>query len=672
MIRILQIQVFLLLLLVAPAIGQQQVKGLRVEVNPTPNYSLTKSSSNVASLTDGKFTGGNMYWKDLGTLGWQNINKITINITLPALTNIDYIKLNTVTGQKAQVNLPLSILVFGSKDQHSWQQLGDMMDKNKVEDAYYNIVSLTQQVDRSLQYLKLVVVPNGAYFFTDEITVFSKNNTAKALQPELTTDAIDTMVKSRRTAMINQRFAAEAPKNTAMSGKGNLVISPLQTAFSATDQSAQQASVSTMVGLTAYATFNVSNQTGKPQQLPVTITDAGNDAAVYWAKPVRSRDFKTVPDALMPIENGKPMQLKAGESAVLMVKVKPAKSGNQQLKLKTGDIEQTLNLAVSPASFASFTKYAPGVNVWAYFNDPLLKERPAASQRDLLAHGVTTFVFHPGILAPEKSLKDNDNLVKMLPMVKGFREVLLFLNIPAKKDNYWTTENKQQFINWYKSLLAALGQQGVNSANVYLYPVDELKPAQGGLYADFVKWVKSEVPDAKFFATVSDIKSLPLVQPLTDIVQVYNNNQLIAAAKSGQRSGQQIWLYDTKKPTKSQSPYSYYRMMGWKAFASGITGIGFWQYADAGHEKGATSLWDDFDGQSADYNVVYDDGPNVISSRRWEAFKSGVDDYALLQAYAKKFGNSAALKICNEVLSNAGNPYTGEEARKKIISALEK
>ncbi|WP_139170022.1 hypothetical protein [Chitinophaga terrae (ex Kim and Jung 2007)] len=671
MMRIFQIQVFLLLL-VASAIGQQPMKGLRADVAPAPNYSLTKSMSNVASLTDGKYTTGTMYWKDAGTLGWQNVNKITINITLPALTNIDFIKLNTVTGQKAQVNLPLSIMVFGSKDQQSWQQLGDMMDNNKVEDAYYNIISLTQQVDRSLRYLKLVVVPNGAYFFTDEISVFAKSNSARALQPDMSTDAIDTVVKSRRTAMIDRRFAA-APKGAAIAGGGSLTLSPLITAFSNPDQSGQQATVTTMVGLTTYATFNISNPTGKAQQIPVTLTDGGiGSTAVYWAKPVRSRDFKTVPDALMPIDNGQSLQLKPGESAVLVVKIKPSKSGNQQLKLKAGSMEQTVSLSVNPSSFSAYSKYAPDVNVWAYFNDPLLKDRPAAAQKDLLAHGATTFVFHPGILAPEKPLNQNSRLTDMLPMVKGFKQVLLFLNIPARKDDYWTPGNRQRFIAWYKSLVGALGQQGIASSNIYLYPVDEVKPAQGALYADFVKWVKSGVPDARFFATISDIKSLSLVQPLTDIVQVYNNNQLIAAAKSNQRPGQQIWLYDTKKPTKSLPPYSYYRLMGWKAFASGLTGFGFWQYADAGHDKGATSLWDDFDGQSADYNVVYDNGPAVISSRRWEAFKAGVDDYILLQAYAKKFGNGAALKICNEVLSNAGNPYTGEQARKNIISALEK
>ncbi|RFS22021.1 hypothetical protein DVR12_15370 [Chitinophaga silvatica] len=670
MMRIIKIGSLFGLLMLYIATTAQQIKGIRATVDPMPNYSLTKNQSNVATLTDGQFVTGNMYWKDPGTLGWQNVNRVTIDLTLPSGSSVGTIKLNTVTGQKAQVNLPLCILVFASNDQKSWQYIGDMM-KQKHEDSYYQITSITQQVDRQAQFLKLVVIPNGSYFFTDEIEVFAAKGNVKALAPAIHSENIDSLIKSQRTTSIDQRFAARSAVATTGAAIGPLVVQRLVSSWASPDQLAQkQEPIHTIVGLTTYTTVVVTNNSGSPQQLPISFSNAGI-ASLYWAKPVKSRDFKVVPDALMPIADGSTLNVQPNETQVLLLRIKPVKSGNASLQLKVGAVQQTIDITVASTNFNSFTQ-TPDVNVWAYFNDPLLKERPVAAHNDLLDHGVNTFVFHPGILLPEKPVSSNEALQKMLPMVKGFKQVLLFLNITAKDQSYWTETRKQTFANWYKDLQAALQQQGISPSNIYLYPIDEVKPSQIAAFKSFVTYAKSQIPGARFFATISDIKSLPEIQPLVDIAQVYNTNQLIAAAKQAQTSSQSIWLYDTKKPTKSLPPYGYYRLMAWRAFANGLTGIGFWQYADAGHEQGATSLWDDFDGKSADYNVVYDDNANVNSSRRWEAFKQGIDDYRLLMAYAQKYGRNAALKICNEVLDNAGNPFIGDQARKNIISGLEK
>ena len=70
----------------------------------------------------------------------------------------------------------------------------------------------------------------------------------------------------------------------------------------------------------------------------------------------------------------------------------------------------------------------------------------------------------------------------------------------------------------------------------------------------------------------------------------------------------------------------------------GITGVGVWNYADTGRGT-FTSAWTDLDGTREDFAMVYDaaTAPAGVSrreaqipSRRWEAFRDGLEDYAYL------------------------------------------
>lgn len=109
--------------------------------------------------------------------------------------------------------------------------------------------------------------------------------------------------------------------------------------------------------------------------------------------------------------------------------------------------------------------------------------------------------------------------------------------------------------------------------------------------------------------------------------------------------------------------------MAWKAFRDGYKGIGFWAYADTGDSGTA---WDDFDGKNPDYAVIYE-GPNntIISSRRWEAWRMGIEDYELLTMYAKAKGDAAAKALAKAVMDNPEDTTKADEVRRKILIELE-
>ncbi|NML40496.1 hypothetical protein HHL17_25090 [Chitinophaga sp. G-6-1-13] len=660
------------------AVSQQSVTGLQCTVTPAPNYSLTKNDSKVSSLTDGTFSSDiSSIWKDPGTLGWQNIEKVVINITLPRKLTVGGVNVHSVTGQKAQVLLPLSVLVFISEDQQNWSFAGDMMKQHPVKDEYYKTVGLSlDQIGQSAKYIKLVVVLNGSYFFTDEIQVFA-GNTPPAKKPVMmAASGIDAFVNQHREGAINQRFADySAPVAKSAAVAATLTLAPLNSGMADINSVATgPVNIYTMKGLTEYAAFVLSNNTKEDKSVPIAFPASTSDISyqLYWAKPVKSRDFKIVPDALEEINNGADVSVAKGESKLLLVKAVAGNSGTFRFTLKAGTLTAQANITAGNGDLSAYKSLRPDVNVWPYFNDPLLKGREASARQDLQGHYVNTFLVHPGILAPEKAFASNQRLQDNLAYAKGFRQALLFLDFSKKGNDLMSDSWKQAFLNWYDAIIPALQQQGITADNVYLYPFDEIKPAQLPVYKQFAGWIRSVRKNAKLFATVSNVASLNVIAEQTDVMQLYNDDRILSAWRRLGNGPSRVWMYSTGKPTKSLSPNGYYRLMAWHAFAENITGIGFWQYADVGHEQGAESVWSDFDGRSADYAVVYDEGSRVISSRRWEGFRMGVEDYMLLQAYAKRYGRNAALQLCNNVLSKADEPGKADQVRIQIVKELGK
>ena len=91
---------------------------------------------------------------------------------------------------------------------------------------------------------------------------------------------------------------------------------------------------------------------------------------------------------------------------------------------------------------------------------------------------------------------------------------------------------------------------------------------------------------------------------------------------------------------KAKQPYSYYRLLPWRAFQRGQTGAGFWiYYYGLNFEPGAVP-WDDTLRPLGFSGVVYGakaspvslscNGEKIVPSRRWEAWREGVEDYQYL------------------------------------------
>ena len=183
-----------------------------------------------------------------------------------------------------------------------------------------------------------------------------------------------------------------------------------------------------------------------------------------------------------------------------------------------------------------------------------------------------------------------------------------------------------------------------------------------------IVWAKQEIPGIKFYGTLTDSSAIETLIPIIDIAQIASNYKYLKKLPS---HNCEIWIYRGGAPARALSPYSFYRLMAWEAFANGFNGIGFWNYADEGINKNLNKITDALIYPTNSYSAIYDGpGKDIISSRRWEAFRLGIEDYSILKLYANKFGNAEAKQVANQVLLSPLNTDLADSLRNKMITKL--
>ena len=135
-----------------------------------------------------------------------------------------------------------------------------------------------------------------------------------------------------------------------------------------------------------------------------------------------------------------------------------------------------------------------------------------------------------------------------------------------------------------------------------------------------------------------------------------------------------LWTYQVLGKTDA---FASYRLSFWDCWDKGMTGQGFWDYADCGG-----SVWNPRDGKRHDYAVIYDGDPEeLIPSKRWEAWREGVEDYTYLwmlrEAIAEGRGTEAQRSAAQSLLGELPARVVGKrtpqalgEARRSLLRAL--
>jgi hypothetical protein len=696
-----------------------------------PNYYLTGNSSPLTSLTDGVFTNGN-FWTDKSAIGWQNVNNITITIDLEKNFYVGDILFNTARGAYANVYYPEHIFVFLSDDNQSFNYAGDIgADKKNISGAYQVTKFRLNNINCSARFVTLKIITKGLYAFCDEIIVLNgkSNNRGIGIAPKISNNQVETLVaflrnikNYRKNALtdLNRIYKSEN-KNSIFSFKdyndlkacinderlnpkeleytlakiGEFNAKILHQKYRTSFLFEQCNTAANIYPLYApkkpqeklhynftsannkvqYGGFVLTNLSNKVQNFTFNTSVSKNGESLlslYKVEYIEEKDGRKVPDPLIPIT--KTTTVPAGVSQLFIFKVSSKELNYKTIDLSiAGDSKNVkLNIKIKNKKLP-LNDNLNAVN-WAYLNSPMIEGQKASAVTDLAQHHINTIVV-PSHYVPLPGDENFETLITYLKKIKKPDKILLFANYSSpnnqhlnKSINYLTPDWKATFINWYTSLLNHLAAIGIDSASVYLYPYDEVEAKDVSNFKDFSVWGRANVKGLKIFATFSNYDVFEYMSSSVDIAQIlFKMNYKIKI----KRNLPDIWIYKTENNARALSPYTYYRLMAWQAYYGGYKGIGFWNYSDIGSNLKYNFISENRLDWRADYAIIYNGNhKEILSSRRWEAFKLGIEDYQLLKLYEKKYGVTATKEKVKKVVENVNNIDLADNIRNEIINKL--
>ena len=232
---------------------------------------------------------------------------------------------------------------------------------------------------------------------------------------------------------------------------------------------------------------------------------------------------------------------------------------------------------------------------------------------------------------------------------------------------------KRAFTEWLDLWLARLEAQGIDQRRLFLQPFDETTAAPAEAFYRFLHAARPGVRLALTVtrnATPGELRRLGrhLGLVIFEREALPRHTAWIRAARA---RGVEVWVYDVLEPPKLADPTLGYRALVWEAWARQLSGVGFWSYGDTGTRSG--DAWNDFDGDRSDYAVVY--GPEgapaplgseaFAPSKRWQAFRIGMQEAALLEAALEKRPN-----LRDSILAAVGGPRFDAEAWRSTCIGL--
>ena len=390
---------------------------------------------------------------------------------------------------------------------------------------------------------------------------------------------------------------------------------------------------------------------------------------------VPSINYQEVADPLVPIKGS--ISIPPGNTEMIIFKLLGLRQGVSKINITINSSGKITNADINAQVFkipGNNKDEGLNANVWAYFSRPMIIGRKEEAAADLEQHHINTIVIPPEVL-PMLQTSDYSGFANYLSNFKKVNNFLLFMNYASisfrngyQGGEFLSDQWKSKFKEWYNKITGYIRQNGFPNSEVFLYPYDEISEKNIQDFKNLIIWAKDAIPSIKFYATLANDEAISSILPLIDVAQIQSNYKGLNNLPAHRCD---IWIYSGSAPARALSPYSFYRLMSWEAFANKFKGIGFWNYADEGINKNLNEITDALMYPSNSYSAIYD-GPDkqIISSRRWEAFRLGIEDYSILQAYAQKFGINKAKALANKVLSVPTDVNKADVIRDQMIVAL--
>jgi outer membrane protein assembly factor BamB len=418
-------------------------------------------------------------------------------------------------------------------------------------------------------------------------------------------------------------------------------------------------SIEAFMGETESAAINIANFASKSVTLriePLTLVSEKDSTEVLAKNVFELHEVLNVPtqamdysaDALPLLNQAQTMLIPNWDMRQLWINIntKVLSPGiwKSIIRLRSLDIEsKQIDIPVTIKVWKNALPEKQPVSLchWGYVHTSRLKDYPEEAFRDKVNHGTNVFVATPDF-APVAKFDDEGNMVGEIDYSKhdeyvkkhlkdgvilflGYQSGLKVSNEPFSSG--WVKAHKI----WLKEWLKHLKDMGVAYEQYAFYPVDEpgLHDNVNRLIA-FGKVIRDVDPDAQIYTDPIGRATMEELKRMNPYVDIWCPNRSGFLLNEGQdklaylkSTGKTIWTYECIGNAKHLSPLGYYRSQAWLSWYHGLTGMGFWSYCTSSADP-----WFVPDG-TLDYLLIYQ-GKGVVSSKRWEAIRDGVEDYGIL------------------------------------------
>jgi glycosyl hydrolase family 123/putative pyrroloquinoline-quinone binding quinoprotein len=392
--------------------------------------------------------------------------------------------------------------------------------------------------------------------------------------------------------------------------------------------------------------------------------------------PTEKEDYAD--DALSGLGQARTIHIAPGETRQIFVSVRANKAaaGSHECEIVFAPVvfpmqPVSVHLQAEVVDLDIRDGTAPHLCTWGYVHSSALKDYPKKVWRDRIDHGNNVINVTGNFLPPAPYNEsgeltaelDFDRLGEFIRQRPG--GFFLLLSYPGvfrgpQGSAPFSTAHNRAVKAWITRLVDYLRTEGIGYDRFGMYPVDEpgLRPGLVDLYINYAKQIRAADPNVLMYTDPvdgADLEDIKRMAPWVDIWCPNRNGFLLKdndpRLQVMKDNAKMMWTYECMHHAKHRPPLEYYRGQAWLAELRGLTGIGFWSYCTS-----ADDPWEFPLQRSHDYLLVYP-GRGVVTSRRWESVRDGVEDMRALailkKLIAEKKGDDQAVATARKVVEEA-------------------
>lgn len=465
--------------------------------------------------------------------------------------------------------------------------------------------------------------------------------------------------------------------------------------ISGVSRDAERVEALTLAGQVESKALMLSNLTDETLSARLRVENLPADAVeILLPAFVRTADGRPFPDALIPSDPVGQLIVPPGETRQIWLNFRGAKAGNYEgtltiSPLTASKVDKQVKLSLEVVQ-PPMKLPRPLAFTWDYLGDAAALDLEHEYVGSMVEHGIMVFLVSGLRHMPRPRADDTGELLEPMDWSK-FRRVVALKWRPGRKlyitMDVWEKRYERKIYNgkfnspgWraafkkvIKEMATELRGLGLSYDDYMVNPVDESVDER---YMVIARLVREADPNIRIVADTvgANLEQVKAADEVTDYWIPHFKAYLAEGCKE-----QIAYLKSTAKPLgfyyyseganeKAQYPYRHYLWKFWYAYSRGLDGIfGYWtatqHYGNPWNRHQTQALYDP--------SLFYYGNGCVVSGRRWEAWRRGIQDFALLRL-CESIGVDGSLlsRAAKSVLDSPNDPDAAALARERLIRAL--